>query len=136
MAAVADIMLALFARVETLDTGSPSLPIAFPEAGSTFKPPGDGKYIEVSFFSNRPAWEGLAEGRLDQGLLQLTVVWPKNKGLIAPGRIADAIVEHFPLALPMRQASANVRVTGQPWASSPLIELSEVRVPVTIPWTA
>ena len=136
MAAYADIMLALFARVGTLVTGSPTLPVSLPEPTKTFVPPADGKYLEVSFHANRPAWEGIAEGRLDQGLLQVTVVWPKNKGVIAPARIADVIIAHFPLAHVMSQGTAKVKVTRQPWMASPLIDPSELRVPVTIPWSA
>lgn len=136
VAAYADIVRALFARVETLVTGSPSLPFVLPEPTRTFVPPADGKYLEVAFHSNRPAWEGLSEGRLDQGLLQVTVIWPKNKGVLAPVRIADEIIAHFPLAHEMFHGSAKVKVTRQPWMASPLVDPSEVRIPVTIPWAA
>ncbi|MFA5567953.1 MAG: phage tail terminator-like protein [Trueperaceae bacterium] len=133
MAAIADIQQALFARVATLTT-SPSLPVAWPEV--KFTPPASGKYLRVDFFSNRPRWEGMASGRVDQGLLQITVVWPKGRGLDAPAQIADAIIAHFPLAHVMRHGSAAVKVSGQPWAASPLSETKQVLVPVTIPWMA
>lgn len=136
MAEIADVMRALFERCKTIDTGSPALPIVFPEPRDVFEPPADGKYLEVAFFSNRPAWEGKASGRMDQGLLQVTVVWPKNKGLLAPSRIAQAVIEHFPLALTLHEGSAKVTINRQPYQAAPLIEPSEVRIPVTISWTA
>ena len=36
----------------------------------------------------------------------------------------------------MRSGSANVKVSGQPYAASPLSEATELRLPVSIPWTA
>ena len=133
MADPADIASALLARCATLSVGSPALPIAYPEAAETFSPPSDGKYLEVSYFSNRPAWEGLASGRMDQGLLQVTVVWPKNKGIVAPSRHASEVMAHFPKGLALADG---VRVSGQPYAASPLTDTSDVRIPVTIPWVA
>jgi len=133
MANPADIASALLARCATLSVGSPALPIAYPEPKETFAPPSDGKYLEVAYFSNRPAWEGLSEGRMDQGLLQVTVVWPKNKGIVAPVRQAAEVMAHFPKGLPLANG---VRVSGQPYAASPLIDTSDVRIPVTIPWIA
>jgi len=138
MARGSDVMQALFARATTIPTGSPPLPICLPEPDETFEPPESGQYLEVQFFPNRPAWEGLTadDGRLDQGLLQVTVVWPKNHGLIAPGLIADLVREHFPMALALQHGGARVKITGQAWAAAPLIEPHEVRIPVTIPWSA
>lgn len=135
MSAYADIQQALFARVATLTT-SPPLPVAWPEHDKGFTPPASGKYLRVDFFANRPRWEGMASGRVDQGLLQITVVWPKGKGLDAPAQIADAIIAHFPLAHVMRHGSAAVKVSGQPWVASPLSETDKLSVPVTIPWMA
>ncbi len=136
MADIADIMEALFARVESLDSGSPDLPIAWPEQAAAFVPPADGRYLAVSFFSNAPRWSGVASGRLDQGLLQVSVIWPRNLGLLVPGAIADLIIAHFPLGLRLINGSARVTVAQQPWAASPLSEPDRLTIPVTIPWTA
>src|SRR5690349_4779075 len=133
MADPAEIASSLEARCATLEVGSPALPIAYPEPKQTFTPPADGKYLEVQLFYNRPAWEGLSSGRMDQGLLQITVVWPKNKGIPGPMRHAAEVMAHFTKGLALTNG---VRVSGQPYATSPLIDASDVRVPVTIPWTA
>lgn len=133
MSAYADIQQALFARVGTLSL-SPALPVAWPEVAYT--PPADGKYLRVDLFTNRPRWEGIASGRIDQGLLQITVIWPKGRGIVAPGAIADAIIAHFPLGLQLTHGSASVKITSQPWAASPLSEDRQLSIPVTVPWSA
>lgn len=136
MASLPDVMQALFTHALTIPTGSPPLPICLPEPVETFDPPESGQYLDVQFFSNRPAWEGLSEGRLDQGLLQITVVWPKNHGLIGPGLIAELVRDHFRKGLPLRHGRTTVKIGPMPWIAAPLIEPAETRIPVTIPWTA
>jgi hypothetical protein len=125
---------ALFSRAATIDTGSPALPIAYPEV--EFDPPADGKYLAVSAFPNRPAAEGLTTGRVDQGLLQVTVVWPKDQGLIAPAGIAQAVIDHFPNGLALQSGSTRVKISGQPWAAAPITDTDRVSIPISIPWTA
>jgi hypothetical protein len=135
----ADIYLALMAKVSTLAVGSPALPIAYPEQQPAFDPATDapdGKYIEVSDFPNRPRWEGLASGQLKQGLLQITVIWPKNDGLVRPKAAADEVMAHFAKGTVLVSGTAKVKISAEPWQAAPLSEDSEVRVPVTIPWTA
>lgn len=132
----ADIITALMARVAALNTGTPGLPIAWPEQAETFVPPSDGRYLAVAWFGNAPAWEGVSDGRVDQGILLISVVWPKNGGIIAPAIIADLIIAHFPKALPLSSGAARVKISKQPWAAQPLIEDSQVQIPVTISWTA
>lgn len=135
MATGAEIFDALMGRVATLSVGSPPLPIAYPEIG--FDPPEDEvgnplPYLDVSDFPNRPLWEGLSDGRVDQGWLQITVVWPKGRGLVAPKAAADEVIAHFPKGLQL----SGVKISAQPWQASPITDASECRVPVSIPWVA
>jgi len=134
----AQIAEALFERVLTLTT---TLPIIWPEQLDAPNPDiqttGEGQArLEVAVFYNRPAWQGVSAGALDQGLLQITVVWPKNRGLIKPMEVVGTVLEHFPTGHPMFSGTTKVSVSGAPWASSPISETNEVRIPVTIPWTA
>lgn len=131
MASPDQIADALLARCETLSVGSPPLPIAMPEVG--FVSPADGKYLDVRDFKNDPAWLGLSGGKLDQGLLQVTVVWPPRQGIIKPKAAAAAVMAHFPFGM---RLGHGVKISGEPRDTSPLSDDSEVRVPVTIPWTA
>lgn len=99
----------------------------------SFTPPADAPYLIAEVFPNRPKWEGLGTGdRLDQGLLQITVVSPKRTGIVPVAQIADEVVAHFPKGLRL----SGVKVSGEPWAAQPIIEASEVRLPVTVPWVA
>lgn len=127
---------ALMTRVGSLVTGSPTLPVSYPEPVQTFVPPADGKYLEVQDFTNQPAWRGLAGGSLGQGILQLTVVWPKNNGLIGPKQVVASIKEHFTAGTRMISGGVTVKVTHDPDEASHISEADKLRVPITIFWTA
>ena len=125
---------ALLAKVASLVTGSPTLPIAWPNVA--FNPPADGKYLEVAYFSNRPAWEGVGAGVLDQGLLQITVHWPRGSGIIAPSQVVETIKAHFAKGTLLTSGSTVVRLNRAPWAAAPLVSDQDLAIPVTIPWVA
>lgn len=128
---------ALLARCLTLVTGSPTLPLALPDI--EFDPKVDapnGKYLAVEYFPNRPAWEGLSAGKLDQGLLQITVHWPRGAGIIAPLEVVETIKTHFAKGVVLTSGATNVKLAREPWASAPLIEPTETCTPITIPWNA
>lgn len=131
--AAAQYMDALFARCGTLVTGSPTLPVAYPEI--TFTPPADGKYLKVDYFSNKPAWEGLSAGSLAQGLLQITVVGPRGAGTIQSAQIAQIIIAHFNKGLSLFSGASLVKINQEPYAASPISDDISLRIPVTISWT-
>lgn len=134
---IAQVLDALLAQVDTLNVTSPDLPVAKPELSFDPKEQAtDGKHLEVAFFPNRPAWEGVSAGVMDQGLLQIAVIWPKNQGLIAPVEIAEGIKAHFPKGLVLTSGTTQVKISRAPWVAQPLIERDRVSVPVTISWTA
>lgn len=124
----------LLARCETLNVGTPKMPVAMPDVA--FIPPTDDRYLRVDLFSNAPFWEGLTSGRIDQGLLQVTVVWPKGKGLIVQRRAAQQVMEHFAKGLKLFGPATRVSINREPWAASPLPGDVSTETPVTISWTA
>lgn len=130
----ASIATALLARCELMKTQGPTLPVSMPDIA--FDPPSTHKYLEVADFTNQPAWQGITSGRMDQGLLQVTVVWPKGEGIINPKAAADAVMAHFPKGLRLYSGAARVTVSEEPWAASPLLEDAQTRIPVTIAWKA
>lgn len=130
------IALALLDYVATLEIGSPPLPIAMPEHADGFDPPADGKYLEVRYSPNVPAWQGLRSGVLDQGLLLITVVWPKNRGVIAPLQVAGQVAALMPKNLPLFNGGTKVTINREPRIAAPLSEDTEVRVPVVFSWIA
>jgi hypothetical protein len=130
----AQIIDALLAHCTTLSVGSPALPIAYPEV--SFTPPADGKYLQIDFFANKPAWEGLSSGKLAQGLLQITVIWPRGHGVVAPNQNAQEVMDHFAKGTTLFDGEMKVTVNQEPWAASPITDGTIIRVPVTIPWVA
>lgn len=131
---IAGVFDALLARCATLAVGSPALPIAYPEVA--FTPPADGRYLEVRVFANRHAWQSIAGGAMGQGLLQITVVWPKGQGVVAAGQAADTVAAHFPNGQPMFSGGYKVTAVGEPQAMSPNSDGPQLRIPVTIGWSA
>lgn len=126
---------ALMARVATINTGSPALPIQYPNQTETFTPPTSGKYLKVAFFSNVPGWVGLRGGSKDQGILLVTVVWPKNQGQVAPLEMAGVVLDHFEVGLPLKSDQANVKIEAGGFIGAPINEPDSVQVPVTVRWT-
>lgn len=124
----------LLARCALMETEGPTLPVAMPDVA--FPPPADGRYLRVDLFSNAPFWEGLTSGRVDQGLLQVTVVWPKLKGVVAHRQAAAQVMAHFPKGLKLFGPATRVTVSREPWAASPILEDTETLTPITVSWTA
>ncbi|SJM49569.1 hypothetical protein FM111_01900 [Brevundimonas diminuta 3F5N] len=124
----------LLARCATLNVGTPKMPVAMPDVA--FNSPADGRYLRVDLFTNAPFWEGLTSGRVDQGLLQVTVVWPKGKGLIVQRRAAKQVMDHFAKGLKLFGPATRVTVNREPWAASPIPGDVSTETPVTISWTA
>jgi hypothetical protein len=121
-------------HAEAMVIGSPSLPIAYPDV--TFVPPADGKYLRLDLFTNEPFWQGLSSGRIDQGLLQVMVVWPRAEGRIRPLEVAAMVMEHWAKLTTLQGSGTRVRVNKEPWAATPLLSPSETETPITIPWNA
>lgn len=136
MAYKADILLALLDHAALLASEGPSLPVSLPEQPGGFTPPEDGKYIDVMFFPNGTKWAALSEGEMCQGILGVTLVWPTNRGLVAPMTAADQIADHFPENLSLREGVAKVTFPRRPDAMQPLIEDNKVSVPVNVFWEA
>lgn len=124
----------LLARCETLNVGTPKMPVAMPDVA--FTPPIDGRYLRVDLFSNAPFWEGLASGRIDQGLLQVTVVWPKGKGLIVQARAVGQVMAHFQKGLKLFGPATRVSINREPWDATPIKGDVFTETPITISWTA
>lgn len=127
----------LLARCALMETEGPTLPVAMPDV--KFVPPVNAKgdalpYLRVDLFSNQPFWQGLTTGRVDQGLLQITVVWPKGKGIIKAKQAAKAVMDHFPKGLRLYGPGVRVKVYGEPWDATPLLGDTETETPITIPW--
>jgi hypothetical protein len=129
------IVKALFEYAKTMEGSGPSLPVNLPEE-KDFTPPTDGKYLKVTFFPNLPRWEGIKQGIIDQGLLQISVVWPKSFGLIAPSVAAGQVCAFFAKGTTLTNGSTRVKITNEPWPAQPITEDNQVAIPVTVSWKA
>lgn len=133
MILAADVVKALLDRAGTLSYSSPVMKKAMPDV--TFSPETGKPYFRVDHLPNRPFWAGLSSGRIDQGLLQITVVWPKGLGIVKASAAVDAVKAHFPKKLKLTQGTATVKI-GEAWHAAPLQDDAWTETPVTIPWTA
>lgn len=120
--------------LERCDDLSSVLPVAMPDV--PFAPPEDGRYLRVEVLNNQPVWEGLSSGKVDQGLVQVTVVWPENTGAVAIRGAVKAVMDHFAKGLTLFAPGTKVRVNKEPWAASPIVEDDKTSIPITISWTA
>lgn len=137
MADPAVVTALLLQQCESLVISSPAMPIAYPDVAFDPKTKApDGKYLRVDLFKNAPFWEGLSSGRIDQGLLQIMVVWPRNRGIIKPAEVAALVEEHFKKGTRMTGSGVTVKVNREPYSSSPITSPDKSETPVTIPWIA
>lgn len=138
MSKASEIPDALLTHLGTLEIGSPPLPIAMPDV--EFDPKADadsdGRYIEAGYFRNAPAFEGLSEGVVDQGLLVVSVVWPKGQGVVRMNEVAQQVADHFPKGLQLRSGSTSVKINREPVIASPLAEGDKTIVAVSISWVS
>lgn len=139
MSKASEIPDALLTHLSSLVVGSPPMPIAMPDIA--FTPPSDEEgdplpYVEAGYFRNAPLWEGMTEGVMDQGLLVLSVMWPKGQGVIAMNAAAQAVADHFPKDLRLRSGSTGVKINKEPVIASPLPEGDKTIVAVRISWVA
>lgn len=134
MADPAVVAALLMEHCEAMVIGSPALPIAWPEVN--FTPPVSGKYLRIDLFTNAPFWQGVTNGRMDQGLLQVTVVWPRGQGIIKASEVAALVMEHFAKGLVLIGSGVRVKINREPWAASPITEDDKTSIPVTVSWVA
>jgi hypothetical protein len=132
---MAKIAESLFARATDLETTGPSLPLSVPE-DPDFSRPADLKYLEAQVFYNVQQWRGLSAGKMDMGLFQVSVIWPKNKGMIAPSNAVDQVMAHFPKGLRLFNGSTVVTISDEPYQGFTLDDDDTVKLPVVIPWSA
>lgn len=113
MTVEASIEVALFTRAMELDvTGSPE--IAWPNM--PFNPTQGQTYLRVDHFPNRNT-RLLVKGsapHLRQGILQITIVTPLDKGPTPATELAGEIAAHFPADLDLFDDGVRVRIQQAP----------------------
>lgn len=105
---------------------------------NNFEPPVDGNgmilpYLRFDFMNNAPFWEGIRTGRLDQGMMQITLTMPRPHLVATALGLVDDIITLYPKAVRLPGAG-RVKVQSSPWVASPIVEGDRTYYPVTVPW--
>lgn len=129
---------ALLAHVALLDL-DPDVPLALPNV--PFPPQGQDKpptYIEVLHFrnANRRLFLKGSAPHLRQGILQLTVITPLNRGPQDATELAGQVAEHFPADLDLFEDGVRVRIQQAPDVMAPDKTDVSWDVPVSVRYEA
>jgi hypothetical protein len=120
-----------------------SLPIALPNVA--FTPPANtptAKYLRATFLPADSFATGISLNAHNQhyGLLQIDVFYGQGGpsgaggGEIAPGRIASAVIAHFPRGLRLTRDGFRVEVSDVPRRGALIPDAPWVMIPVRIPY--
>jgi hypothetical protein len=115
------------------------MPVARPEINADPETDDNGQikpFLRIDYLPNRLKWEGLASGRIDQGLLQITVTFPPNRGILAPAEIIGQVLAAFAKGATLQADDVTVRIDKEPWVSAQISESDRVGYPISIPWIA
>lgn len=120
----------LFARVAELAL-TPALPVSFPDI--PFTPPASA-YLEVRHLPNGNVNLFVGDDAPIQyrGILQITIVYPSGKGIVAPNEVAGKLVDHFKKGTILRSSGVRLRIYEQPSVAAAVQDTERVRVPVSI----
>lgn len=132
----AEIYAALKESAEALAS---SMGLAHTIEDLNFTPPyvdGDPQpYLRFDLFMNDLFWQGISDGRIDQGLMQVNLIVPAGYDRATAFGQADEIIEAYPKASILPGARL-VKIQSQPWLASPITEDAWTMYPVTVSWTA
>jgi len=134
MADQADIYAALKAKADAV-AAALDLPASIDDA--SFTPPfvdGDlPPFLRFDFFNNAPFWQGLNQGRIDQGLMQVNVIVGYGFDRQDAYAYVDQIIALYPNAA---RIGGVVKVQGASWVATPIVEPDRTTYPVTVSWSA
>lgn len=108
------------------------------EPNVAFTPVVKTPYLSVSVMPNTAELDGLPfdSDVTHMGLLQVSVFWPANTGLVKPMQVASQIVAAFPPGLWIERNGITVRFDQQPRVAGSIQESDWVSIPVTMRWRA
>ena len=123
------IATALFSHLAAASLG---YPIAWP--GTDFTPPASGIWLEPMVMPNTGIDNGLAptDGKVPQGLFQVSVFDRPGRGILEVNRAADAVKAAF---LKNATITGLVRVQRNPWSFEIQPDGDRLSVIVTIPYS-
>lgn len=132
----ANVAQTLLAKMHTFAFGNPALAFADPEIPFDASVQANPQYIALSVLWNMHMWESIdGSPAMGTGILQASVYFPKDKGIIKPLEIAGAIIQAW-RNLNLFGEGVKVKISAAPWNTGPLSDATRVWVPVNIPWVA
>lgn len=117
------------------DAANPTngLPYAMPDIA--FDPSQNDQYISVNLQFGADGIRSKDGGfRQKLGILQLTVYFPKDGGIIKPGIIADEIQADWPETRHLFGAGNIKVIIGASHQIGPIMDMVRTSIPVIIPW--
>lgn len=136
----AEIYAALMAHARLMSSTGPMITVAEPEPATPFEPPVNeygeaAPYILVDALPNRPRWEGVGEGRIEQGVFPMLLVWPKHSGGDqAAYEIGGKVRHHFAKLTRLTSGATKIMLDRETWIAGPLRDEAESRFPITAYW--
>jgi len=117
------------------------LPVAWPglhfvpPAAPT--PPASGAYLRAIILQAPTDSAALSAGtNHHSGILQVSVFYPENKGIVLAGEVAGEVITWFKRDTVLYREGVKVRINKPPYKSASLPEPSWLQVPVTISYLA
>jgi hypothetical protein len=131
MSKQAAILEALTEHLKTFPS-SPSIPIVeSPE--QDYKPVLDQEYLIAQPFLDETQTLYVGAGRkVYAGIFQVTVVYPRNSGILLAIELSDRVVDHFAKGTIIDGDGVRVKINRQPSQATPTPDGAWLRVPVSI----
>jgi hypothetical protein len=98
-----------------------------------YKPTIGTEYLELREFVAPTETLTVARGKKRYvGILQVTVVYPRNAGTVLPKVLADAICDHFEMGTKIDGDGVRIKINRQPDQATPTPDGAWLRLPVSI----
>lgn len=92
-------------------------------------------FLAGQLFTNDTTTRYVGEGRkVYQGILQVTVVYPRDHGVLDAIEVAGMVIDHFKKGTIIDGDGVRVKITRQPSHASATPDGAWLRVPVSIPY--
>lgn len=109
------------------------LPVAFPDVPFT-PPDNNDPYLEVIHFRNTNGPDLWGTTKRLRGILQVSVIDPKQEGTQIGIEIGSAIANYFEKNTRWNYGATMIKITNTPTLLTPLVNPEKTEYPVSIPY--
>ena len=126
------IITALIDHLKLASISSPDIPIV-ESAETSYKPTIGQEYLSATWLPAPTNTRAVGDGRFQyNGILQVTVVYPRLSDVTLATGIADKVVDHFKKGTIIDGDGVRVKINRQPSQATPAPDGAWLRVPVSI----